>query len=86
MKHAGQESLDALGDLLLKIRACSVLTERKRGTFYKKASAFLHFHEDPEGVFADLKTGREWERYRVSTKAEQSAFLKMVFRALDPGG
>jgi hypothetical protein len=86
MKHAGQESLDALEDLLAKIRAYSTLTERKRGTFYKKSSAVLHFHEDPEGLFADLKTGTEWKRYRVSTKAEQSAFLKVVVRALGPDG
>lgn len=84
MKHAGQGSLDLLEDLLVKIRGYSVLTERKRGTFYKKSSAFLHFHEDPDGLFADLKTGPDWERYRVSTKAEKAAFLDLVSRALAP--
>ena len=73
MKHAGIAALDTIDDLLEKVRKhAAVLTERKRGTFYLKSSAFLHFHEDPAGMFADLKLAGEFQRFRVSTRAEQA--------------
>jgi hypothetical protein len=82
VKHAGPDALDTIDDLLVRVRAHPPLTERKRGTFYLKSSAFLHFHEDPEGMFADLKLNGEFERFRVSTRKEQAAFLKQVAAAL----
>ena len=77
MKHAGAAALDQLEDLLAKLRA-QPLKEPKRGTFYRDGSAFLHFHEDPEGMFADLKLGGEFERFRVSTRKEQAELLRRV--------
>jgi hypothetical protein len=84
VRHAGPDALDALEDLLAAIRAHAALSERKRGTFYRKSAAFLHFHEDPEGLFADLKCGGDWERFRVSDAKERAAFLREVGRALSP--
>jgi hypothetical protein len=82
VRHAGVEALDALEDVLSAVRAYEELTERKRGTFYRKSSAFLHFHEDPDGLFADVKVGKDWERFRVSTPAERSAMLACVETAI----
>ena len=31
------------------------MVEKKRGVFYFKSRAFLHFHEDPKGMFADIR-------------------------------
>jgi len=53
------------------------LRERSRGVFYLRSRAFLHFHEDPKGLFADLRTGA-WRRMRVSTKAEQARLLRAI--------
>ena len=78
MKHAGPAALDRLEELLAKLRRHEALRERSRGTFYRKSSAFLHFHEDPEGLFADLKIGTEFERFRVSTAKERERFLRKV--------
>ena len=75
MKHAGTDAIDALEDLLAEIRKFPDLREKKRGTFYRKSTAFLHFHEDPAGLFADLRDGKGWERLRVSTKAERKTML-----------
>lgn len=80
MKHAGETTLDRLEPLLKELRALSGIAEKKRGVFYRGSKAFLHFHEDPEGLFADLRfaaTG-DFERYRVSTPAEQKKFAAMV--------
>jgi len=78
MRHAGPESLDQLEDLLAQVRTHKVLRERKRGAFYRKSSGFLHFHEDPAGLFADVKAGSGWERYPVSTKQQRKALLAIV--------
>jgi hypothetical protein len=53
MKHAGQQALDSLEDLLVEIRKIKGLTERKRGAFYLKSAGMLHFHEDPAGMSAE---------------------------------
>ena len=55
MRHARAEALDTLTNLLDAVRAFDVLQERTPGSFYYKRAGFLHFHEDPTGLFADLK-------------------------------
>ena len=82
MNHAGTDAIDALEDLLAEIRKFPDLREKKRGTFYRKSTAFLHFHEDPAGLFADLRDGKGWERLRVSTKAERKIMLAKVAKAV----
>ena len=85
MKHAGLDALDALEPLLADIRAFGALKEKSRGAFYRGSKATLHFHEDPEGLFADLRASpadTDFARYRVSTATERKAFLKAVKAAL----
>ncbi|MBI3271361.1 MAG: hypothetical protein HYZ53_20385 [Planctomycetes bacterium] len=82
MKHAGEPALDALEDVLQGIRRIPDLTERKRGIFYKRAGAFLHFHEDPAGLFADLREESGWRRLRVSTRAERRALVTAARRVV----
>lgn len=83
MKHAGPASLDRLAPLLERIRALGHLTERKPGTFYLRSSAFLHFHEDPMGLFADLKLdGKTFARFPVNSTAEHQAFMVHVKDAM----
>jgi len=84
MKHAGPEALAALEPVLKALRGLEALTERATGTFYRKSKAFLHFHEDPEGLFADvrLKVGGDFERLRVSTAAERKRFMALVRASL----
>lgn len=74
MKHAGAAALDRLEPLLGDLRALTGLQERSRGVFYRKSKAFLHFHEDPAGLFADLRAadGGDFERLCVSTQVEQA--------------
>ena len=62
--------------------AIATLRERKRGAFYRGGQGWLHFHEDPAGLFADLKIGGSFARFRVSTKAEQGALLRELRNSL----
>ena len=79
MKHAGPTALDRLEPLLAQIRLLPGLIERSRGVFYRKSKAFLHFHEDPTGVFADVRLeGAEFERLRVETEGDRAALLERL--------
>ena len=84
MKHAGVAALDDLEPLLGALRKLPRLTEKKRGIFYVGSKAFLHFHEDPAGPFADLKTSLkgDYERFRVRTAAERARLVTLARRAL----
>ena len=77
MKHAGQAALDQLEPLLAQIRAAGGLRERSRGVFYRGSKAFLHFHEDPAGLFADIRAadGEDFDRLRVDEPAGAAALL-----------
>ena len=82
MKHAGPEALDHLADLLEELRGLPGLREKNRGTFYRGSRAFLHFHEDPTGLFADVRIDSDFERLRVSDAREQKQLLGRVRDAL----
>lgn len=77
MKHATAATLDELEALLQALRGLPGLTEKSRGVFYRKSRAFLHFHEDPAGVFADVRDadGRDFERIDVTAEAGQARLL-----------
>ncbi len=78
MKHATAATLDRIAPLLGKLRALPDLKERTRGVFYLKSKAFLHFHEDPEGVFADLKIDGSFQRFGVNSRPEWRDLLRRV--------
>lgn len=72
------ESLDNLEGLLGVLRACNPLTERSRGVFYTGSKAFLHFHEDDSGLFADVKEDGAWVRHPVTSQSEQEGLQSHV--------
>jgi hypothetical protein len=82
MKHAGAQALERLDSLLAQIRKQEGLKERKPGVFYRSASAFLHFHEDPAGLFADVRLSADWERLPVNTRGQQPDLLSKIKAAL----
>lgn len=82
MKHAGAVALHGLSELMEQIRIREGIKEKSLGTFYRKSKAFLHFHEDPAGLFADLRVDTEFERFPVNTQTERKTLLKAIDRAL----
>jgi hypothetical protein len=80
MKHATAIALDVLEPLLAQIRTVDGLVEKKRGVFYRRSKAFLHFHEDPAGFFADVRTDAEWQRLPVNSAADRRALLAAIRR------
>jgi hypothetical protein len=79
VKHAGAQALDTLEPLLAELRALPGMVERSRGVFYVKSQAFLHFHEDPAGLFADIRDdGGDFDRIDVTAPAGQRDVLDRV--------
>jgi hypothetical protein len=78
VRHATTEALDQLEPLLAQLRLVPGLVEKGRGVFYRKSRAFLHFHEDPSGLFADVRFGQDFERFRVESNAERDALMSRI--------
>lgn len=87
MKHAGPAALDRLEPLLAKIRAFAGPKEKARGVFYLKSRAFLHFHEDSAGLFADIRApdAADFERLKVDGDDGAKALLARLSNLLGAG-
>ena len=83
MKHAGAGALGELSGLLESLRKRTGLVERKLGIFYVKGKAFLHFHEDRAGLFADLRHGDDWLRLPVNDPDDRASLLVAVDLTLE---
>jgi hypothetical protein len=78
LRHAIDEDLDKLEDLLKKIRMLKQFKEVRRGIFYLKSIAFLHFHEDAGKFFADIKVKNNFEHFPVNTMDEKKFLLSKI--------
>ncbi len=78
MRHATENDLDHLEELLVDLRALPELRERKRGSFSLGSRAFLHFHEDSADFYVDVRLDGSFQRMRVTSRTEQLAFLRRV--------
>jgi hypothetical protein len=78
VKHAGPRTLERIAPLLEDLRARPALREQRPGVFTLKSRALLHCHDDPAGVFADVRLSDDFERLRVSTGSEQADLLERI--------
>ncbi len=84
MKHAGSAALDRLEPLLARLRALGGLKEKGRGVFYLKSRAFLHFHEDPTSLYADVRAldGADFDRLKIDGDATAAALVARAAAAI----
>ncbi len=82
MKHAGRETLAKIEPLLARLRGMAELKEKTPGTFYFKSRAFLHFHEDPAGLYADIRAedGAGFDRIQVDDADSQAHLMERARR------
>ena len=66
--------------MLESLRSRTALVERRPRIFYLSGKAFLHFHEDPAGLFADLRLGSDWRRFPVKSPDEGAELLAVIDR------
>jgi hypothetical protein len=83
VKHAGTAALEGIEDLLTQLRSVPGLVERKQGIFYRRSRAFLHFHEDPSGMYADVRLlpDEDFVRMPINTQAQRRRLLQEVRNA-----
>jgi hypothetical protein len=87
VRHVTTERLDAIEPMLDELREIDGLVERTRGAFYRRSRGFLHFHEDGNDLYCDVKLdGEHYERVRATTVAERRRVLAQVRRAIAAEG
>src|SRR5262249_42200683 len=82
MERAGSSTLDRIASLLEEIRAYSVLREKTAGHFYLNGREILHFHDDPTGIFADVRLSEGFVRLPVTSAVEQAELLGRIEECL----
>ena len=78
-----ESTLEALAPLLKVLRAHPALHEIRPATFHLKGRNFVHFHEEPEGVFADVLLAKGRVHMPVSSPTEQAEFLQRIGQVLE---
>jgi hypothetical protein len=88
--RAKKVTLQRFEPLLKEVRGLGIdgLVEKANGAFYQRRVAILHFHEDDEGVYADVKIGGDWQRLQVDRgqgARQVVSLLKKEYRATGAG-
>lgn len=83
MKHASESTLEGLSAFLDRLRSIDGLVEKRPGVFYRRSNAFLHFHEDPSGIFVDIRLNIDdpFTRRPVTTRSQQSELITTIKRS-----
>jgi hypothetical protein len=73
-----QASLDQIAPLLKVLRTHPALEEVRPLTFHLRGREFLHFHDYPDGVVADVRLATRVVRMRVASGMEQAELLGQI--------
>jgi len=77
-----QATLDRIAPLLDVLRAHPALSEARPTEFQLDGRDFLHFHDEPDGVFADVRLTEGRVSMPVSSSSEQAEFLERIDHSL----
>ncbi len=72
------ESLSRLEPLLAVLRGYGLLSETRPGFFHLDGQDFLHFHEEPDGLSADVRLARGRVHLPVNSADEQAELLARI--------
>jgi hypothetical protein len=80
MGRATKATLAALDPWLAEVRALGIpgLVEKANGAFYQRRNGILHFHEDADGVYADVKVDGEWQRVAIGAAAGKRNVIRLL--------
>jgi hypothetical protein len=65
--RATKATIQQLEPFLADVRGLGIegLVEKANGAFYRRRVGILHFHEDVDGVHADVKVAGDWQRVTI---------------------
>jgi hypothetical protein len=80
MARASKATLATLEPWLDDVRHLGIegLVEKANGAFYQRRNGILHFHEDADGVHADVKVAGEWQRVDVDRAAGRRKVVQLL--------
>lgn len=78
-----EETLRKLAPLLSVLRSYSVLQEVRGATFHLSGRDFIHFHDEPDGLWADVRLAKGRVRRSVADAASQAELLEEIEARLD---
>jgi hypothetical protein len=79
MSHGVPAAPDELATLLEELRRLPGLVEKKRGVFYRRSQSFLQLHEDPSGLYADVRAPHgDFLRFQMIAKEDQAELLRIA--------
>jgi len=71
-------TLECLAPLLDELRRHPALHEVRPTVFHVNRRNFLHFHDDDDGIYADIRLARGFLRLPASTSGEQAELLSQI--------
>ena len=77
-----QATLDAIAPILSVLRAHPALSEVRPAEFQLDGRNFLHFHDERDGVVADVLLTEGRVSMAVSSSSEQAELLERIDRSL----
>ena len=78
-----QETIEALSILLNFLRSNEILNEVKPTNFHLNGKGFIHFHDEPDGLWADIFLSKERLRMPANTASEQADVIGTIEPALE---
>ena len=79
-----ESTLETPAPLLGFLRSYDVLEETSGPKFLLRGKDFIHFHDDPDGLWADTRLSKEGRvRMSVATREEQGELMGKIANTLD---
>ena len=83
-----QQTIEALSILLNFLRSYEILNEVKPTNFHLNGKKFIHFHDEPYGLWADIFPSKGVIRMPDNTASEQADVIgniKPILESLESG-
>jgi len=80
MARATKATLQVLDPWLDEVRHLGIdgLVEKANGAFYRRRVGILHFHEDGDGIQADVKVAGVWQRVAIDDPAGKRRVIDLL--------
>ena len=78
-----QQTIEALSILLNFLKSYEILNEVKPTNFHLNGKGFIHFHDEPDGLWADIFLSKGRLRMPVNIDAEQENVIGTIEPTLE---